>query len=602
MRTRSFATVIPCLIGIANAQIGFQTGFESPGFSGSPTGTPCAGQGAFFVPPVAGSIDAAIYTYAGNPLGVPANPAGGNTFFGAQSGGTNLFARAQRPIPLPAGATVVIDFDVCAAFTGSVTPTNNLGSFSFQPSTTNLSVNLLARWPTGVSFPPSTWNADFVLGPTAAGVQSTIPDPNFQNLPLNIWHRWGCTVDLASGQYVEFRLTNGATNVTTVFTPAPGSMPLPNQGQAMPTDFRLFAGGTAAGNVFAVDNLSVLAPGTLGGVHELGTGGIGSNGNPTRLQSGSPVLGTTVPVSVTSAPPNSLAFVLLSFGNQGLLQGTPLPPLVAGRIHVDLGLAATHGPVVTDPTGNAQLSFAVPNLPPLLGAPMPLQGAVLDTLSTTPVVASNALTWSFGDVALPPEPHRIETTPLAGPLLAQVQASPLVQGYAATMVGNGFGAPSFAEGVEIAVIGGNVGPAGAVFAGVPVRRAGDVVGLLFYTHGTDSRGTREGVDVIEWQPQSFGMRYRMYARPDMSAWMDLDVNQSGVPISMAFGGAFQTPYEVCFGACVTALIAAGKAFGLTAACSTACATCAVPPHVSCAFCITCAIGLGVGLVGCWWSC
>ncbi|MEO6595004.1 MAG: hypothetical protein ABIP94_09665, partial [Planctomycetota bacterium] len=54
---------------------GYTTNFES--FAASAAGTPCAGQDGFYVPAVAGSLDGALYTYAGNTLGVPVNPNGG---------------------------------------------------------------------------------------------------------------------------------------------------------------------------------------------------------------------------------------------------------------------------------------------------------------------------------------------------------------------------------------------------------------------------------------------------------------------------------------------------------------------------------------------
>src|SRR5262249_33891568 len=117
-------------------------------------------------------------------------------------------------------------------------------------------VNLLARWPVGVTFPPTTWDADFVVGPTTAGVATAFPDPNFHGLAVNVWHHWVVVANLFDSEYVEFRITNGVTGKTSIFRPAPNAMPLVNATAGSPTDVRLFTGG-GAGNIFAVDNLSI---------------------------------------------------------------------------------------------------------------------------------------------------------------------------------------------------------------------------------------------------------------------------------------------------------------------------------------------------------
>jgi hypothetical protein len=51
---------------------------------------------------------------------------------------------------------------VCCNYLGTVVPTNNIGSFSFQPSTNAIYVNLLAAYPVGVLSPPTTWDANVV--------------------------------------------------------------------------------------------------------------------------------------------------------------------------------------------------------------------------------------------------------------------------------------------------------------------------------------------------------------------------------------------------------------------------------------------------------
>src|SRR5262245_43428452 len=184
----------------------FSANFEN--LTASAAGTPMSGQDSWFIPGVASTIDSNCFTYAGNTLGVPVNPNGGNNFFAGQSTGT-FFARSQRTIPIPTNCRIYIQFDVCVVYLGgAVTPTNNIGSISFQPSPSSVFPNLLARWPAGVTVPPTTWNADIVVGPTAAGVQTSVGDPNFLNLPVGVWCSWGCTIDLVTLEYTELRISS----------------------------------------------------------------------------------------------------------------------------------------------------------------------------------------------------------------------------------------------------------------------------------------------------------------------------------------------------------------------------------------------------------
>jgi hypothetical protein len=298
----------------------YSTGFET--VVASPGGTAMAGQDGFFIPAVAGSVDGAAYTYAGNTLGIPVNGNGGANFWaGVSLGGTSL-ARSQRTISIPSTCLVQIEFDVCCSYNGTVTPANNLGSFSFQPSTTARYPNLVARWPATVTLPPTTWNADVVVGPTAAGAVIAFPDPNFAGLAVNVWHRWGCVISLVTNEYVQFKITNGSTNVTTIYTPGPGAMPLPNPTGTLPTDFRLFGGG-GAGNIFAVDNFTV---DYYGGFSVYGGGCPGSLGTPTlAAAAGSrPALGTTFTTDIGNLP-LSVAIIAVGFSDTLALGALPLP-------------------------------------------------------------------------------------------------------------------------------------------------------------------------------------------------------------------------------------------------------------------------------------
>lgn len=364
------------LVGCLTAQ--YQTDFET--FTSSAAGTPCAGQDGFYVPAVAGSIDGALYTYAGNPHGVPQNPLGGANFWaGASQGGTAL-ARSQRAFTLPAGR-VYIEFDVCCNYTGTVTPVNNIGSFSFQPSTGSIYVNLVAAWPVGVVFPPTTWDANVISGTATPPTTATtvLGDPAFQNLAVGVWHRWGCTIDLATGVHVDFRITNGVTGITTVHVPAaPLLLPLSSIGAPLPTDFRFFGGG-GLGNVFAIDNFTI----TYGAEYTtFGAGCPGALGVPTLAASpGSvPGLGTTLSVDLGNLP---VGIGIMITGLSNTLAGGSLPlPLSLASVGWP-GCDLLVDPLVTSTlvgTGtSATWTLAIPNQASLVGFELFNQGASLDT-------------------------------------------------------------------------------------------------------------------------------------------------------------------------------------------------------------------------------
>lgn len=366
------------LSSLAAAQ-GYSSDFEA--LTGSATGTILTGQDGYYVP-VAGSLDWNVFTYAGNSLGVPVNPNGGNQFAVGVSQTSLIYGRAQRAVTVPTTTQMYIQFDVLCNYVGTATPANNIGSFSLQPSATNQYVNLVARWPTGVTFPPATWNADVVVGPTAAGTVTVLTDPAFQNLAVGVWHSWGCTIDLTTGNHVEFRITNGVTNVTTTFVP-PTPLALPNQFLATPTDFRLFAGGSD--NLFAVDNLTI----TYGASYNtFGAGCAGSLGVPTLAAApGSlPRLGQTLQVDLGNLP-LGLGVMATGFSNTLAFGSVPLPYSLASSGFPGCNL-------LVDPlavqfligVGNtASWSFTVPNNTAFAGIELFNQGVSLDN---TPAGAS----------------------------------------------------------------------------------------------------------------------------------------------------------------------------------------------------------------------
>lgn len=385
MRRSAQILFLLSLVGSVAAQ-GYTTDFEA--FTAAPAGFPCAPQDSFYVPAVAGSIDGAIYTYAGNTIGVTPNALGGANFYAGVSAGGTAFARSQRAITFPAGR-IHIAWDVQCNYNPLPTtplPVNNIGSFSFQPSTASTYVNVVARWPVGVVFPPTTWNADVVAGtltpPTTA--TTVLPNPAFQGLAVGVWHRWGVTVDLAAGVHVDFRITNGVTGITTVYTPA---VPLLLPSVAVPgppTDFRLFTGGTTAGNLFAVDNLTI----TYGANYTtFGAGCPGALGVPTLAAApGSlPVIGGPLTVNLGGLP---VGFGLMLTGLSNTLFGGAIPlPLPLGSVGYP-GCDLLVDPLIADiavstgPT-TASWTFLIPPVPSFRGIVLYNQGVSLDTGPTS---------------------------------------------------------------------------------------------------------------------------------------------------------------------------------------------------------------------------
>ncbi len=378
---RSSAPIL-CLLSLVGTAVGqgYSTGFET--FVASATGIPAAGQDGFYVPAVAGTIDGNLHTYAGNTLGVPVNGNGGANFWGGLAGGGTAFARSQRAVTLPTGR-VRIEYDVCCNYLGAVVPLNNIGSFSFQPSTNSIYVNLVAAYPLGVVFPPTTWDANVVArGATPpATIVTVLPNAAFQGLAMAVWHHWAVTIDMVAGTHVDFSITNGVTNVTTTYTPTtPLLLPVaPAVGAPLPTDFRLFTGGTAAGNVFAIDNLTI----TYGAQYTtFGAGCPGALGVPALAAApGSlPKLGATLSVNLSNLPVN-IGLMITGLSNTLASGVIPLPLSLASFGWPGCDLLVD--PLVTDTligaSNTATWNFAIPLATNLLGFELFNQGASLDT-------------------------------------------------------------------------------------------------------------------------------------------------------------------------------------------------------------------------------
>ena len=219
------------------------------------------GQDGYYLPNNT-SIDFDVHNYAGNPLGMPGNPTGGDQFIGAIGPAGGIFGRAQRDVPWGTGEWTIA-FDIAANYLGVPgTAVNNLGSVSLQAFPGSADFIALARWTTA----EVDWQADYVWY-NAAGAQLTesVPDANFQNLNMRHWYRWSNTVNFDTNQIVEVSITDLTTNVTSTHNPvdryleggAAGGLPLP-------TGFRFFSGGGVDGNVLAFDNINIVpAPGAM---------------------------------------------------------------------------------------------------------------------------------------------------------------------------------------------------------------------------------------------------------------------------------------------------------------------------------------------------
>ncbi len=212
------------------------------------------GQDGFYIPLV-GDLDFKCYTYAGNALGLPANPTGGNNFAGGMSAGGGIYARAQRDLAFIGSDPWTVAFDVAATFNGEVA-NQNLGSFSIGLAGSAYFINL-ATW-TDLGNPVA-WNADMVWYDAAGSQwQEPVPNANFQNLPINHWYRWSTEVRGDTNQILAVSLTDLDTMTTWTYNPPDRYMVNGAAGAgSAPDEFRFFAGGFTGGNTMAFDNVLI---------------------------------------------------------------------------------------------------------------------------------------------------------------------------------------------------------------------------------------------------------------------------------------------------------------------------------------------------------
>jgi hypothetical protein len=260
------AAVLLC--GAASAQL--ETGFEPPTYSGSAGGVVMTGQDGWYLP---SGVDYNVYTYAGNVLGVNANPQGGEQFVAGVGPGTD-YARAQHDLNWADLTEWTVTYDVAALYDGLPPGANNLGSFSVQPSTDTIGSYVhLFSW---VDLnDPVDFNA-FFLHYDAAGTQvaqpGSSPGPEFGGLELNHWYRFSTTLDFLVNQITEVSILDLTGGGSATYEPVDWYLSGGAAGgDPTVTALRFFAGGGVAGNTLAWDNLGVIPePGSLCGIALLG--------------------------------------------------------------------------------------------------------------------------------------------------------------------------------------------------------------------------------------------------------------------------------------------------------------------------------------------
>ena len=222
------------------------------GLNGDPLGTVLTGQDGWYLP-AAGGVDHKVYTYAGNTIGVTANPNGGSQFAGAISNPGNIFGRAQRDTTFSDRTRAWYDVFVI----NNGTAVNNAGSFSLQDSVTTAAYIHLFSYPAGA---PVTTYAGGYLAYSAAGVQALapglLPGPEWSPLDTGTWYKFETSIDFTANLITDVAITNLSTNtrtsvaVTDYYLQGGAA-----GGRPRPTGFRMFSG--AETNTVAWDNLTV---------------------------------------------------------------------------------------------------------------------------------------------------------------------------------------------------------------------------------------------------------------------------------------------------------------------------------------------------------
>ncbi|MFG0331635.1 MAG: hypothetical protein ACF8PN_17245 [Phycisphaerales bacterium] len=236
----------------------YSSDFES--VTGSAAGTVLTGQDGYYIPAGTNSVDFNVYTYAGNSLGVSANPTGGAQFVAGVGPGSPTFARAQRDMTWGTGVWRV-SYDAAALYLGNPPSANNLGSFSVQPYPGSQSYIHLFSWVDATA--ATNWQA-FYLAYTstgsAHGQPGESPGAQWTNLELNKWYRFDTWLDFDQNQIVKVSITDLDTGDCATHNPSDWYLEGGSAGGSpTPTGFRFFGGGGVPDNVTAWDNYEAVA-------------------------------------------------------------------------------------------------------------------------------------------------------------------------------------------------------------------------------------------------------------------------------------------------------------------------------------------------------
>ncbi|MCA9277479.1 MAG: hypothetical protein H6815_01675 [Phycisphaeraceae bacterium] len=248
------------LVGAIGTPTLAQYAQDFEGLTASAAGELLTGQDGYYIPAGTTSVDAFVHTYAGNPAGIPQNPNGGNNFTLGVGPANPTFARAQRDITTGAAwGTGVwkVSYDALCISDPAVAQSNNFGSFSVQPYPGSGSYIHLFSYVDLAGGPK--WQA-FYLGYDAAGTPAvapgTSPGPEWTGLTQNFWYHFETTIDFGANQITDVSITDLSTGTTASATLVDVYLEGGTAGApAQATGFRMFGGGTNAGNGVAWDNL-----------------------------------------------------------------------------------------------------------------------------------------------------------------------------------------------------------------------------------------------------------------------------------------------------------------------------------------------------------
>lgn len=242
--------VLASSMGLAQS---YYSGIEPPGYS---NGSLITGTDGWYLPTTAGSVDAVISAYSGNPYSFPANPRGKLQFFGNNNPGGTFLTRAQRNVAF-ADLAYTMSWDSCVKYSGTLPGTQNVGSISLQDSTLSRFFIALMVW-----VDPNlcdSWNQQMnVYDAAGVALNNQSPGTAFENLLLNNWYRISVTWSHPTNSIERITIQRLSTGAFSSVSPSGwyltgGTVPtLP-----IATGIRFFIGGTTPGNTVGFDNVLV---------------------------------------------------------------------------------------------------------------------------------------------------------------------------------------------------------------------------------------------------------------------------------------------------------------------------------------------------------